>query len=323
MNALTQNTKITSTDINTLISECNGKLNLSGGTLSGRLDFSQSECGGGYIYPSNNTFYVGGRGQDGRDASFIRFYGLDSDSPGSFAIHTRKTNGDWGCGLFGNNEGNLWWNDNKVLTSAGGDLYNTLKCDGVFVRTRNITSDLYMSAHPSRNVAEVPGIIIRGIDGGYLPGHVQIVATTRHEDGSSEPYTVFGFSPTGELYAGGDRILTTNFTDIYSPLVCHYQENAVDGYTHTQISGTMAMNDRWAINTTSTANDAGMVEIATYDNGNEPICATQYDLYPAEGGTTVRRAYILDGYGNTSFPGQLYVHGNYIGFGNGTGFWIA
>ena len=37
MNALSQNTKITVSDINTLISELNGKLNLSGGTLNGSL----------------------------------------------------------------------------------------------------------------------------------------------------------------------------------------------------------------------------------------------------------------------------------------------
>ena len=101
-------------------------LPLSGGTLTGRLEFSQSGYGGGYIYPSGNTFYVGGRGQDGRDTSFIRFYGLDSESPGSFVIHTRNSDGGWGCGLFGNNEGGLWWNNSKVITSNGGELTGKL-----------------------------------------------------------------------------------------------------------------------------------------------------------------------------------------------------
>ena len=42
MNAITQNTKITSTDINTLISECNNKLSLSGGVLTGRIDLKDT-----------------------------------------------------------------------------------------------------------------------------------------------------------------------------------------------------------------------------------------------------------------------------------------
>jgi hypothetical protein len=129
MEQIIKNTKITSTDINNLISELNGKLNLSGGTLNGRLEFSQSGSGGGYIYPSDNTFYVGGRGQDGKDSSFIRFYGLDSDSPGSFVIHTRNNDGGWGCGLFGNNEGKLWWNNNEVLTTASGKAIDSAKAD--------------------------------------------------------------------------------------------------------------------------------------------------------------------------------------------------
>lgn len=95
-------------------------LPLSGGTLTGRLDFAQSGCGGGYMYSSNNTFFVGGRGQDGKDTSFIRFYGLDSESPGSFVIHTRNNDGGWGCGLFGNNEGGLWWNDKQIVRSVNG-----------------------------------------------------------------------------------------------------------------------------------------------------------------------------------------------------------
>ena len=49
MNALSQNTKITVSDINTLISECNGKLNLSGGTLSNKITFTSQR-----VIDSNN-----------------------------------------------------------------------------------------------------------------------------------------------------------------------------------------------------------------------------------------------------------------------------
>jgi hypothetical protein len=45
MNALSKNTKITVSDINTLISELNGKLNLSGGTMTGTITFSSGRIG--------------------------------------------------------------------------------------------------------------------------------------------------------------------------------------------------------------------------------------------------------------------------------------
>ena len=54
MNALTKNTKITVSDINTLISECNGKINLSGGTLTGQIKFSSGH-NTGWISVSSNT----------------------------------------------------------------------------------------------------------------------------------------------------------------------------------------------------------------------------------------------------------------------------
>ena len=121
----------------------------SGGTLTGRLDFSQSG-GGGYIYPSGNTFYVGGRGQDGRDTSFIRFYGLDSESPGSFVIHTRNNDGGWGCGLFGNNEGGLWWNNSKVITSNGGEITGKLYTyNGQGYELRHQTASIGDTTRPS------------------------------------------------------------------------------------------------------------------------------------------------------------------------------
>ena len=53
MNTLTQNTKITASDINTLISELNGKLNLSGGTLTGQIKFTSGNSG--WVSVSSNT----------------------------------------------------------------------------------------------------------------------------------------------------------------------------------------------------------------------------------------------------------------------------
>ena len=57
--------------------------------------------------------------------------------------------------------------------------------------------------------------------------------------------------------------------------------------------------DRWSI-IGGGADDNGYLEINTKDNGNEPIYARQYD---ANG--LVRTASILDGQGNSGFPGMV------------------
>ena len=70
------------------------------------------------------------------------------------------------------------------------------------------------------------------------------------------------------------------------------------------IQGTMANDDCWRVMGGGTATDAGYLEIATCDNGNEPIYVRQYT--GSQAFTTIRRtATLLDGSGNTSFPGKV------------------
>lgn len=72
------------------------------------------------------------------------------------------------------------------------------------------------------------------------------------------------------------------------------------------IGGTMGVNDQWRIYGRSTADNAGYLEIATADDGNEPIYFRQYrGLFS----TLKRTLTLLDGSGNTSMPGSLTVAG--------------
>lgn len=72
------------------------------------------------------------------------------------------------------------------------------------------------------------------------------------------------------------------------------------------ISGTMADNDMWRVGGAGTATDSGYLEIATSDNGNEPIYARQYSgIF----GTLVRTLTLLDANGNTAIPGNMSVAG--------------
>lgn len=93
MNNITQNTKITSTDINALISELNGKLNLSGGDLTGRIRFKMDtdvsvkpsstfySDGIRYIDKNNKTLFILGYSQNPSiNSHSIRFLPYSSDN---------------------------------------------------------------------------------------------------------------------------------------------------------------------------------------------------------------------------------------------------
>lgn len=68
------------------------------------------------------------------------------------------------------------------------------------------------------------------------------------------------------------------------------------------IQGLCGSNDYWRVGGRATANNAGYMEIATADDGTEPIYVRQYTgVYS----TLTRTATLLDGSGNTSFPGVV------------------
>ena len=71
------------------------------------------------------------------------------------------------------------------------------------------------------------------------------------------------------------------------------------------VRGNMADNDQFRIMIGGTATNAGYVEIATADDGTEPIYARQYTGVFS---TLARTAAILDGSGNTTFPGDVTAY---------------
>ena len=86
--------------------------------------------------------------------------------------------------------------------------------------------------------------------------------------------------------------------------------HTTDG-TKSGIQGTAAGSDYWNISAHSTAQDGLELEIATGDNGNEPIVVRQYRTNPASTPTSqaVRTAHLLDGAGNTYFPRDIGAGG--------------
>ena len=71
----------------------------------------------------------------------------------------------------------------------------------------------------------------------------------------------------------------------------------------------MADNDFFRIYVGGTASNSGYVEIATADDGNEPIYVRQYT---GAFSSVKRTLTLLDGSGNTIFPGSLSIGGNII-----------
>jgi hypothetical protein len=79
--------------------------------------------------------------------------------------------------------------------------------------------------------------------------------------------------------------------------------NTVSGTNSAElVRGNMADNDQFRILVGGTATNAGFVEIATADDGTEPIHVRQYTGVFT---TLARTATLLDGSGNTSFPGSV------------------
>jgi len=110
---------------------------------------------------------------------------------------------------------------------------------------------------------------------------------------------------SGGQTIGGTLTVTGNITGN----VTGNLTNTVTGTNTTElVRGNMADNDQFRILIGGTASDTGFVEIATADNGNEPIYVRQYT--GAFGVGVARTATLLDSSGNTSFPGDVTISGN-------------
>lgn len=104
----------------------------------------------------------------------------------------------------------------------------------------------------------------------------------------------------------GANITNTNGTISVVNLTTNLEfNNITSGYK--SIGGTVGGNDYWRVGGGATGSNAGYLEIATADDGNEPIYVRQYSS--GKFVTLARTATLLDASGNTSFPGNIYEGG--------------
>lgn len=98
--------------------------------------------------------------------------------------------------------------------------------------------------------------------------------------------------------AGGLSYNGSMFESDKSIYLCNNSDNGIAN----EIRGKCGTSDYWRIAGGATASNAGYVEIATADDGNEPIYIRQYN---GTFSTIKRAATLLDANGNTNFPGNL------------------
>jgi hypothetical protein len=122
---------------------------------------------------------------------------------------------------------------------------------------------------------------------GALTGNADTATTATNQSGGT-------VSATSGTFSGG-----ISFTD--------------SGTTKRGIQGEVGGNDQWFVGGGATATNAGFMEIATGDDaGTEPIYARQYQGTPLTG-TVQRTLTLLDGSGNSSFPGTVTATSGFTG----------
>ena len=124
---------------------------------------------------------------------------------------------------------------------------------------------------------------------------------------------------TGSTLRAAGGIINNNFLEIYNHLgdgtnlnefTATKVEATVTGIGSTElVRGNMANDDVFRILIGGTASDVGYAEIATADNGDEPIYVRQYTTtgLGTPFGTLNRTLTLLDASGNTTIPGSVGI----------------
>jgi pentose-5-phosphate-3-epimerase len=189
--------------------------------------------------------------------------------------------------------GDLSWNvnfDGSVNVTNTGTLANT----GVTANTYGSSSTVPVFTVDSKGrITSVTNTGITGINAASVSAAGANTQVQFNDNGFFAGNSNFTFNKTTNVLSVPTVVgnLTGNLT------------NTVTGTNTTElVRGNMADNDQFRILVGGTSSDAGYAEIATADNGTEPIHVRQYTGVFA---TLIRTATLLDGSGNTSFPGTV------------------
>lgn len=146
--------------------------------------------------------------------------------------------------------------------------------------------------------------------------NVKVGSTTIQADSKQDTLTLAAGTNIALTPDGNNDKVTIGVTGKVASATTADKVNgtASDGGVVNLVTGTMAVNDGFRIRVGGTNNN-GYAEIATKDDGSEPIYVRQYT---GDFAAITRTATILDGSGNTSFPGRVTANGGFSGNLSGT-----
>jgi len=193
--------------------------------------------------------------------------------------------------------------DGKTLTAS-----NTLTFSGTDTSTLNIgTGGTLGTAAYTASTAYISSTLMTTLGdtiyGGTSGASTRLAgpATNGTYVLTSVPSASVAVAPAWALASGLTVSSATTATNVIA---------TVTGTNTTElVRGNMADNDQFRILVGGTATNAGYAEIATADDGTEPIYVRQYTGVFA---TLLRTATLLDGSGNTTLPGDITIQGGDI-----------
>lgn len=190
MEQITQNTKISASDINTLISELNGKLNLSGGKITGCLFLNNPNYSYLCARTTNDSDVIVCGGSNMSSGSTLRVCGIERSSlAGTFVL--TATDGTNNKQLIGYPNGSLTWGSDNVITSR----YMQNGSVSVISNYRNneLGSEIFLFCRSSDSTI------------GHKNLHGRILLRTWNEEGN---YKDFYFLPDGRATFDGSVVCT-------------------------------------------------------------------------------------------------------------------
>ena len=272
MNAITQSTKITSSDINTLISECNNKLSLSGGTMSGVIIQSGNTLARRNV--SDDRLIIFG-GTNAADGSYLRLSGKDEAGYNGKAI-ILATDGTNTSSFEVNPNGTAIIGGKTILTSAGGTVTGALYFGGVGSMGISDNAD-YRTLWINRNSGNAIGIF--DTNSPSNPGTLLL----RASNGSSN--SDFWLYPDGKATLGGHSVITSaggTMTGYIKHNVGDILSNIADNQW-TSIKGGSGYNKGAAVTLYGQDYNDGQAELIAYKDG---VGTQKINIHPSNGVTT-------------------------------------
>lgn len=196
----------------------------------------------------------------------------------------------------------------SAIANFGSGDWNTLVGHGTY----KISHEDFLSDTNQPPAAYPYGVLV--VDVGEIDGEARVLQVY-YPHGTTDKYIYQRMRNSGAWDAW--RSIWRGGTGNGSGLIAEQIQKTVTGTNVANLlDGNMADNDGFRIRIGGSASNAGWVEIATADDGSEPIYVRQYN---GDFVTVARSATLLDENGNTSLPGKLIASGHDLGMNNGAG----